>query len=237
MRDRSASETSRSRTSGGPVPSASVGRTTSAACSASNVPSKTPSSWSVRWSSGSEQVVAPLDRTFERPLPCGASRGPDPGSGRWDASRSRMARSGMSDRRAAASSMPSGRPSSSSQISVTSGASAPGSQSWRTARARSDEQFGRRVRAGRRSPQTAVHRQRANRVFLLPGDVERGAARDDEAGSGRGAHEGRDVPGRLEEVLEVVEDEQEHRTPGEEPRQRVDGRAARRRRTARGSGR
>ena len=108
--------------------------------------------------------------------------------------------------RAAASSIPRGRPSRSVQISATTGSSCPGVQSGATDRARSAK---RRTAASvvdaSSDPGPSPTVSGRDGIFLLAGDPKRRAARDDEARPWRGADESCDLAGRGEKVLEVVE--------------------------------
>ena len=136
-----------------------------------------------------------------------------------------MAAAGRSDIRAAASSMPSGRPSRSAQISAMTAASAAGSQPGPDGPGPFDEQADRRrvagprprpwpVGSGRTGYSCSPLRCSGDRLATMkrePGELRRSVAT---------------IAGRVEDVLEVVED-QEHRPLGEEAGQRVDGLAQR----------
>ena len=83
-------------------------------------------------------------------------------------------------------------------------ASSPaGSQPTRLARARSMNRSGASID------------QRRDGEFVLPGDPERRAARDEDPTRRRGVDDGRDLVGRGQQVLHVVEDE-DHRALGDE---------------------
>ena len=187
---------------------------TGPAWSASNEPSKTDRRSKARWSRGDRRSW--LQATAPSSVRCraGTSRAPLPGSGSRAARRSRIADSGRSDTRAAASSMPSGSPSTSAQTLVD------------------DRAVRARVPAGPDGPRPldeepsrgrvlAADAERRHRHLVLAGHAQRGAARDDEARSGRDSDDLGDARGGVDDVLEVVQDEQ-HRALGKERRQRLD---------------
>ena len=125
-----------------------------------------------------------------------------------------MARGGNSAMRAAASSMPSGSPSSRRQISMTAGGAGrehiPGayprarSTNRRTA---SDDS----ASAWRIHPQPMAVPQRADRELLLEREPQGSPARDHDAQAPRGLEVALELIGRGEQLFVVVEDEQ-HRT-------------------------
>ena len=141
----------------------------------------------------------------------GRSRAPEPGRSRRVVRRSAMARAGNSAMRAAASSMPSGSPSSRRQISMTAGASSgvrtyPG----RTRRARSTNRrtasddsasasAGRSIRSRWRYP------KRANRELLLEREPQGSPAGDHDAQAPRGLEVALELIGRGEQLFVIVE--------------------------------
>ncbi len=146
-----------------------------------------------------EELDAPADRVAQRSMPDGASRDPDVRSSRRCSSRASIAVGDSSLTRAAASSIASGRQSSRSQISAIASRSASSGSEVRA--------HGAGRSRNRRTASSRVSGARGN--SCSPCDAQPHAARHGDLQARARGDDRRERRGRVDDLLEVVDDEQQ----------------------------